>query len=112
MCLSRRVPVDSLGISGARGGRSVHSMIGLLSGLTRALIHVRRAHAAGVLHTVYCTLLHGGLAGGGFVSNLEVLACCIAAVVHDVEHPGSRFPAYCCVSDSWIRLPQIRCEHL
>lgn len=25
----------------------------------------------------------------GFVSSLEVLACYIAAVVHDVEHPGA-----------------------
>ena len=48
-----------------------------------------RAHAADVLHTVHCTLYCGELVSSGFVSGLEVLACYIAAVVHDVEHPGT-----------------------
>ena len=54
-----------------------------------------RAHAADVLHTVHCTLYCGGLVSSGFVSKLEVLACYIAAVVHDVEHPGTHPPSTC-----------------
>lgn len=49
-----------------------------------------REHAADVLHTVHCTVQRGGLAASGFVSSLEVLACYIAAMVHDVEHPGEK----------------------
>ena len=41
-----------------------------------------------MLHTVHCTLHRGGLMAAGFVSSFEALACYIAAVVHDVEHPG------------------------
>ena len=41
-----------------------------------------------MLHSVHCTLHRGGLVGAGFVSSFEALACYIAAVVHDVEHPG------------------------
>ena len=37
---------------------------------------------------MHCTLHRGGLVGAGFVSRFEALACYIAAVVHDVEHPG------------------------
>ena len=54
-----------------------------------------RAHAADVLHTVHCTLYCGGLVSSRFVSSLEVLACYIAAVVHDVEHPGIHPPSLC-----------------
>jgi hypothetical protein len=52
-----------------------------------------RAHAADVLHTVHCALHCGKLVSSGFVSSLEVLACYIAAVVHDVEHPGKQLLA-------------------
>lgn len=41
-----------------------------------------------MLHTVHCTLHRGGMMAAGFVSGFEALACYIAAVVHDVEHPG------------------------
>ena len=43
-----------------------------------------------MLHMVHCTLHRGGLVAAGLVSGFEALACYIAAVVHDVEHPGER----------------------
>ena len=42
-----------------------------------------------MLHPVHCMLHAGGLVRAGFVSGFEALACYIAAVVHDVEHPGA-----------------------
>lgn len=50
-----------------------------------------RAHAADVLHTVHAILYKGKLVDSRFVSRWEALICYIAAVVHDVEHPGKSF---------------------
>ncbi len=49
----------------------------------------RRAHAADVLQSVHA-ILHGGeFIKGDFISDREVLACYLAAMVHDAEHPGT-----------------------
>lgn len=53
-----------------------------------ALLNCCRAHAADVLHTVHAILFKGDLVKSSFVSLSEALIICIAAVVHDVEHPG------------------------
>ncbi len=54
-----------------------------------------RAHAADVLHTVHAILYKGNLVDSRFMSQWEALICYIAAVVHDVEHPGESFTARC-----------------
>ncbi|KAJ9519215.1 hypothetical protein QJQ45_017879 [Haematococcus lacustris] len=43
-------------------------------------------HAADVLQTLYITLTHGGLTS--WLNSLSLLACLLAAVMHDFEHGG------------------------
>jgi hypothetical protein len=44
-------------------------------------------HAADVLQTTHVLLHQGGLIGG-YADPLTLLGCYLAAVVHDVQHPG------------------------
>ena len=48
-----------------------------------------RAHAADVLQSTHA-ILHGSeVLRGNFIDEREVLACYLAAMVHDAEHPGA-----------------------
>lgn len=44
-------------------------------------------HAADVLQSMHVLLHRGGLAGG-YTNPLELLACYLAAAIHDYQHPG------------------------
>lgn len=62
---------------------------GLPRSLTRAVFALPcRIHAADVLQTVHMVCTRGGLRELGVVEDLSVLACYLAAVVHDFEHKG------------------------
>jgi hypothetical protein len=45
-------------------------------------------HAADVLQSVHMVCTRGGLREQGVVDDLSILACYLAAVVHDFEHKG------------------------
>jgi hypothetical protein len=70
------------------------------SGYDHANPYHNRAHAASVLHVMHALLRHGGIAAdiasvcpdadvpSGKKSDLETLACLLAAAIHDHEHLG------------------------
>merc|ERR1712070_406771 len=67
-------------------------LIGIEEGYDCSIAYHNRAHAASVLHFTYALLVHGGIADAVSYPDcdkqLVLLACLLAAAIHDFEHEG------------------------
>lgn len=66
--------------------------LGIEEGYDTSISYHNRAHAASVLHFTYALLVHGGVADAVSYPDCDkqliLLACLVAAAVHDFEHKG------------------------
>jgi cAMP-specific phosphodiesterase 4/calcium/calmodulin-dependent 3',5'-cyclic nucleotide phosphodiesterase len=67
-------------------------LIGIEEGYDCSIAYHNRAHAASVLHFTYALLVHGGVADAVSYPDCDkqliLLACLLAAAIHDFEHEG------------------------
>lgn len=54
----------------------------------RAYVLLRRVHATSVLQVMHLLMHQGGLIQLGVLQNVMVLACYLASICHDFQHPG------------------------
>jgi hypothetical protein len=67
-------------------------LLAIEEGYDSSIAYHNRAHAASVLHFTYALLVHGGIADAVSYPDCDkqliLLACLLAAAIHDFEHEG------------------------